>query len=174
MNLYEAKKILNRNGFNLIKEDVSVWPPEGPDLPLGEWDARGEEDANDILETDAEYLNNSIKEKYPDVSVTAFTVVPDDDYEYNDGHYSKIFECVIEFSVPPEVLGLTPDECIGEKRTYDYDLSEQASTQIEEFVKKIYNPEDTEIKYKYTYETVYDAEENLCKLQMSGTYEFSF
>ena len=170
MNLYEAKKILNRNGFNLIKEDVSVWPPEGPELPLDEWEA----EVTEIVKSDAKCIEDQIKEKYPTVEVWPWDAEPyDDNIDDTDEGYSKDYKCKVELVVPPEALDLTPETAKGKKLPPSglYDLSEEASELLNNLWSTYAN--NTEVEYTDEYDSYYDAEDNTCRLQMLGIYTYS-
>lgn len=181
MNLTEAKQILKANGYSLLKEgyDLPVDPPEGPDLPLEKWEEDGREAANELLQSDAEYLEKAIKEKYPEVSVIGFEVNSKPDYDYFDYHgdwdYSKAYECVIEVSVPLDVLGLTVEDAVEEKLGNSmYKLSDQADKLLDNFWADNYDTATipTDIEYNDYYDSFYDEEDNVCKLQMSGIYKY--
>lgn len=181
MNLIEAKQILKANGYSLLKEmyDPPVDPPEGPDLPLEQWEENGEEAADKLLQSDAEYLDKTFKEKYPEVSVIAFDVKSKPDYDYfdykGDWDYSKQYKCIIEISVPLDVLGLNAEEAIGEKYpTGVYGLSDSADKALDNFWAENYDSVTvpTDIEFTDQYDSYYDEEDNVCKLQMSGIYKY--
>lgn len=181
MNLTEAKQILKANGYSLLKEmyDLPVDPPEGPDLPLEKWEEDGQEAADELLQSDAEYLDKAFKEKYPEVSVIGFEVNSKPDYNYFDFHgdweYSKQYECVIEISIPLDVLGLTAENAVGEEIGRGiYKLTDQADKALDKFWAENYDTVTipTDIEYNDYYDSFYDEEDNTCKLQMSGIYTY--
>ncbi len=181
MNLNEARQILKANGYSLVKEmyDPPVDPPEGPDLPLEKWKEDGQEAANELLQSDAEYLDKAFKEKYPEVSVIDFEVKSKPDYNYfdykGDWEYTKVYECVIEVNVPLDVLGLTVENAAGKNLGRGtYTLTDQADKLLEQFWSDNYNAVTipTDIEYNDFYDSYYDEEDNVCKLQMSGIYKY--
>lgn len=172
MNLNEAKEILNDNGYRLLKEDVSVWPPDGPDLPIDEWDEEGQQEVNELIQSDAEELEKNIKKEYPDAEVYAWEAIPNDDYEYYGGEYRKKYTCRIELSVPPEVLGLTIESAKGEEHQYIYSLTKEADNRLADLYEKFYNITDFNMDYDEYYDSFIEKDENLCRLQMQGYYEY--
>lgn len=179
MNLIEAKQILKANGYSLLKEmyDPPVDPPEGPDLPLEQWENDGKEEAVDLVASDIQYLEKNLKEKYPEVNILTHDIKAKSDYDYfdydGDYEYSKEYECVIEIDVPVDVLGLNAEEAIGEKYpTGVYGLSDSADKALDNFWAENYDSNSTDIAYTDFYDSYFDEENNTCVLQMSGIFTY--
>lgn len=179
MDLTEARRILNANGYSLVKEmyDPPVDPPEGPDTE--HWDDECEQEANEQTDIAAESIEEGLKEKYPDIAVSNYDVREDanstDYYEGRDEwSYSKEFTCIVQIEIPPEAIGLSEETVKGELYpTKLYSFSEEAEQKMNELWAEAAEVNNSDIDFTDEYDSYYDPSYNMCVLQKSGTYKAS-
>lgn len=179
MDLTEARRILNANGYSLLKEtyDLPVYPPEGPDTE--QWDDECEQEANEQTDIAARSIEEGLKEKYPDIAVSKFDVTEDENsgdfYEDSDEwSYSKEFTCTIQIEIPPEAIGMSEESVKGELCPAKvYRFSEEADRKMDELWAEAVELNDSEIDFTDEYDSFYDPSYNMCVLQKSGTYKAS-
>ena len=179
MDLTEARRILNANGYSLLKEmyDPPVDPPEGPDTE--HWDDECEQEANEQTDIAAESIEEGLKEKYPDIAVSNYDVREDanstDYYEGRDEwSYSKEFTCIVQIEIPPEAIGMSEESVRGKLRSAKvYGFSEEADRKMDELWAEAVELNDSEIDFTDEYDSFYDPSYNMCVLQKSGTYKAS-
>ena len=168
MNFIRAKQILESSNLKLVKEEY--------DLPLDEWEKRGEEEAEDIVKGDAAELKALIKKEYPDAEVYAWDPEPEDKHTYWSAYdswkYVKEYGCRLELAISPEDLGMTADGVKGEKySTGLFGLTEEADQKIVGIWNRYYEKLNSEVDYEY-YDSFYEPRDKTCRLQMQGSYRF--
>ena len=179
MDLNEAKKILKINGYTLVLEgyDPPVDPPEGPDTE--EWDNECERQANEETKSAAESMEEVLKKKYPDISISDLIVKEDEDSadyykDKDEWYYRKEFTCVVQISIPPEAIGMTEESVKGNIcPSKVYELTKEAESKMEKLWAEAEAANMSEIAFTDYYDSYYDKNYNVCTMEKSGTFRAS-